>query len=63
MSDLKRLLKTTDRYVAILQSNGIFTLKDLLNYFPRTHEDRQSIDETFEVSQWTASKQKEHVRV
>ncbi|MBP7008039.1 hypothetical protein KBB05_05005 [Patescibacteria group bacterium] len=51
MSDLKRLLKTTDRYVAILQSNGIFTLKDLFNYFPRTHEDRQSIDETFQESQ------------
>lgn len=63
MSDLKRLLKTTDRYVAILQSNGIFTLKDLFNYFPRTHEDRQSIDETFQESQWTSSKQKQQVRV
>ncbi len=43
MPDLKQLLKTTERYIAILNANGIFNLKDFLNYFPRTHEDRQSI--------------------
>jgi len=43
MPDLKQTLKTTDRYIAILNSNGIFSLKDFFNYFPRTHEDRQNI--------------------
>lgn len=51
MSDLKRILKTTDRYVAILNSNGIFTLKDFFNYFPRSHEDRQTVQQTFHSPQ------------
>lgn len=41
--DLKKALKTTERYIAILNSWGIFSMKDFLNYFPRTHEDRQTI--------------------
>jgi RecG-like helicase len=45
--DLRRLLKTTERYVALLNVNGIFTVKDFLNYFPRTHEDRQTISSSF----------------
>ena len=45
--DLKKILKTTDKYIALLQINGIFTVKDFLHYFPRTHEDRQTISSSF----------------
>ncbi|MDR2189641.1 MAG: hypothetical protein LBP53_00080 [Candidatus Peribacteria bacterium] len=38
--ELKTLLHTTSRYIAILEQNGIKTLKDFFNYFPRTYEDR-----------------------
>ena len=43
MSELKTLLKTTPKYVSILEKNGILRLKDLLQYFPRTYEDRSTI--------------------
>jgi len=41
--ELKQLLKTTPRYITILEQNGIKTLKDFFNYFPRTYEDRSHI--------------------
>ena len=41
--DLKSLLKTTPKYINILKSNGIESLKDLMLVFPRTYEDRQEI--------------------
>ena len=47
MSELKKILKTTDRYMAVLASNDINTLKDFLSYFPKAHEDRQSIATSF----------------
>jgi len=41
--ELKSLLRTTSRYVTILEQNGITTLKDFFNYFPRAYEDRSNI--------------------
>jgi RecG-like helicase len=43
MSDLKTLLKTTPKYITILANNGITTIKDFLQYYPRTYEDRSTI--------------------
>jgi ATP-dependent DNA helicase RecG len=64
MPDLKKLLKTTDRYIAILNASGIFTLKDLFNYFPKGHEDRQLIQHTFQDQQTLENpKDKQRVRV
>ena len=40
---LKDELKTTPRYIQILAQNGITTMKDFFNYFPRTYEDRSKI--------------------
>ena len=41
--EFKKLLKTTDKFVNILASNGITSPEDLLWYFPRTYEDRREI--------------------
>ncbi len=41
--DLKKQLKTTPRYATILQKNGINTLKDFLQYFPRDYENRKDM--------------------
>jgi ATP-dependent DNA helicase RecG len=41
--ELKQLLHTTPRYIAILEQNNIKTLRDFFNYFPRTYEDRSQI--------------------
>ena len=41
--ELKKQLRTTPKYINILKSNGIQTLKDLMLYFPRTYEDRKEI--------------------
>ena len=43
MTELKLFLKTTPRYLNILAQNGISTIKSFFNYFPRTYEDRASI--------------------
>lgn len=43
MEDLKALLKTTPKYITILAKNGITTIKDFLQYYPRTYEDRSTI--------------------
>lgn len=40
---LKQKLKTTQKYIDILNANNIFSCKDLLEYFPRTYEDREHI--------------------
>lgn len=40
---LKEELRTTARYVEILSSNGIHSLRDFFNNFPRTYEDRSHI--------------------
>ncbi|HCB50997.1 TPA: hypothetical protein DEP21_00095 [Patescibacteria group bacterium] len=41
--ELKKTLKTTSKYISILERNNIKTDKDLLQYFPRTYEDRSNI--------------------
>lgn len=43
MSELKTQLKTTPRYIKLLTENGIYSLRDFFNYFPRAYEDRGSI--------------------
>ncbi len=43
MSDLKNFLKTTPRYIELLEQAGIKTIKDFLEYFPRTYEQRDAI--------------------
>ncbi|HKL44422.1 MAG TPA: ATP-dependent DNA helicase RecG [Candidatus Absconditabacterales bacterium] len=40
---MKLQLKTTQRYINILQKNGISDLKDFLQYFPRDYENRKDI--------------------
>lgn len=40
---LKQILKTSPRYLALLDQAGIRTVKDFLQTFPRTHEDRSHI--------------------
>ncbi|MDR0282571.1 MAG: hypothetical protein LBI53_04680 [Candidatus Peribacteria bacterium] len=58
--ELKSLLRTTSRYVGILEQNGITTLKDFFNYFPRAYEDRSNIrplnDLVFDEKGKTATK-------
>ncbi|MFA6255560.1 MAG: ATP-dependent DNA helicase RecG [Candidatus Absconditabacterales bacterium] len=41
--DLKSILKTTPRYIKILADQGITTVKDFLQHFPRAYEDRSTI--------------------
>ena len=43
MSDLKSFLKTTPLYIKLLWNNGINTVRDFFNYFPRAYENRASI--------------------
>jgi ATP-dependent DNA helicase RecG len=43
MSDLKSFLKTTPLYIKLLTNNGINTVRDFFNYFPRAYENRASI--------------------
>ncbi|MEI7919635.1 MAG: hypothetical protein WCH65_05580 [bacterium] len=43
LMDLKTTLKTTPKYIALLADNGIVTVKDFLQYFPRAYEDRSTI--------------------
>ncbi|MFA7298261.1 MAG: ATP-dependent DNA helicase RecG [Candidatus Absconditabacterales bacterium] len=43
MTDLKSVLKTTPKYIKILAAEGITTVKDFLQYYPRAYEDRSTI--------------------
>jgi RecG-like helicase len=43
METFKQLLKTTPKYINLLAQNGITTPKELLQYFPRTYEDRRNM--------------------
>lgn len=40
---LKDCLKTTSTYLGLLATNGIHTMQDFFQYFPRTFEDRKNI--------------------
>lgn len=53
MSDLKSFLKTTPRYINILDKNWIRTIKHFLQYFPRTYEDRSNIKTLKEITSWS----------
>lgn len=43
MMELKAALKTTPKYLKILADEGITTVKQFLEYFPRAYEDRSTI--------------------
>ncbi len=43
MIELKAVLKTTPKYIKILADAWITSVKDFLQYFPRTYEDRSTI--------------------
>lgn len=43
MKPLKEYLKTTPRYINLLAANGITNIKEFLQYFPRTYEDRENM--------------------
>jgi len=49
MEELKTVLKTTSRYIALLESNGIHSVKDFLYYFPRSYEDRSKMTKLSEL--------------
>lgn len=51
MIELKSALKTTSKYINILQENWIKNIRDLLLYFPRTYEDRSNIKTLDEIDQ------------
>lgn len=53
MSDLKSLLKTTPRYLSILDKNWIRSIKDFLQYFPRTYEDRSQLKTLNKIASWS----------
>lgn len=50
MDDLKVFLKTTSKYISILDKWNIKNVKDFLEYFPKTYEDRSSIKTLSEIS-------------
>lgn len=43
MQALKEYLKTTPKYINLLAANGIVTMKDFFQYFPRAYEDRKNM--------------------
>ncbi len=47
--ELKIALKTTPKYIKILAAEGIITVKDFLQYFPRAYEDRSTIRNLHEL--------------
>jgi ATP-dependent DNA helicase RecG len=58
MTNLKDQLKTTNKYISILENNGIKDTKDLLQYFPRTYEDRSFIQPLSQLNineKWVAT--------
>lgn len=41
--NLRKTLRTTSKYVELLNANNIKSVKDLLEYFPRTYENREDL--------------------
>jgi RecG-like helicase len=62
LDELKSLLKTTPKYISLLDKNWIQNPKDFLQYFPRTYEDRTKIrnlnELIFDEKWWTTTKGK-----
>lgn len=54
---LQQLLKTVERYQTILAANGIVSVRDFLNYFPRAYEDRSALSLISELQQETRDTQ------
>jgi len=50
MTELKKNLKTTSKYIKILEENNIKNIKDFLQYFPRAYEDRSGLKKIREIS-------------
>lgn len=50
MTELKNHIKTTSKYIKILEENWIKTVRDLLTYFPRTYEDRSNMKTLDEIN-------------
>lgn len=61
MSELRKTLKTTEKNVNILNIEGIYSLKDFFNYFPKTHEDRQEIWDITRI--WDDEIKKQSIKV
>jgi len=49
MEELKKVLKTNWKYLKILETNNITTIKDFLQYFPRAYEDRGVIKSIWDL--------------
>lgn len=63
MKTLKEYLKTTPKYINLLAANGITSMKEFLQYFPRTYEDRQNMVTLHEMqSEEVAYSVKVHVQ-
>lgn len=45
----KSILRTTDNYIKALEKAGIKTVKDMLLFFPREHEDRSEVLDSFSL--------------
>lgn len=52
MSIFRKQLKTTQKYIDILAANTITNPKNLLEYFPRTYEDREHILNLSQLEIW-----------
>ena len=50
--ELKKQLKTTAKYVWLLQKSWINNLKELFQYFPRAYEDRESLVTLDHINVW-----------
>lgn len=50
--NLKKVLKTNDRYIKILKDNWIDSLKEFLQYFPRDYENRQNMVTLDQIKVW-----------
>lgn len=63
-------IRTTKKYSTLLASNGIQSIKELLEYFPRTYEDRSQIktlqeittDNRVQTVKWYVTEKKFHKR-
>ena len=55
MQDLKKFLKTSDRFVRILNQEWIQTPKDFFYYFPKDYEDRTQIKKVSQLQEGVKS--------
>ena len=48
-NDLKKLLRTTPKYLKILADHGITSKEKFLLYFPRDYEDRRNVSMIMDI--------------